>query len=155
MSINKRAEVGSKIIFYMVFAFIATVTAGLLVYIITSEIAGISKIPPGLEEYLLVKRFTYSKDCFVDESTGIISWDKFTDITLRDCYNTDSNSVKAFRLSLSIIDSNGKITEEIDSITTENYDGFFTKKIEKDIEILKDSKTYAGKLTIYVENENK
>jgi len=154
---NKKATIaGRKVLFYIIFAIIATITVMVLIEIIITDISEINRIPPRLEEYVIINRFLHSPECFAykDDDIGrvypLIDWKRFTDGNLRYCYNADSGSVKGFKLSLTI--ENGK--EERGPISTANWEGFLRKKITKDVLVLKENDIYNGELTIAIQNEN-
>ena len=155
---NKKATIaGRKVLFYIIFAIIATITVMILIDIIITGASEISKIPPGLEEYVIINRFLHSPECFsykdadIERAYPLIDWKIFTGESLRRCYNFNSSSIKGFELTL-IVESEEKNEK---TISTANWEGFLRKKITKDVLVLKDNKVYNGKLTIGIQNENK
>lgn len=157
---NKKAQIaGRKVLFYMMFGFIAAATALVLLYITTTDNSKISRIPAGLEEYILINRFIHSPDCFayeaklIDRAYPLIDWEKFTDGSLRYCYNFNSTKIKGFELTL-IIENEEKQKHE-KTISTANWQGLLRKKIEKNVIVLKEGKEFNGKLIIGIQDEKK
>lgn len=155
---NKKATIaGRKVLFYIIFAFIAAITALILVYMTTTDASEIDNMPIGLEQYVLINRFMYSPDCFayndesIDRAYPLIDWSKFTDGNLRYCYNLNSTIVKGFELTLTI--ENEKKEKEEKTISTANWQGLLRKKIEKRVMVLKEGKLYNRVLTISIQNE--
>lgn len=157
---NKKATIaGRKVLFYIIFAFAAAITALLLIYITTTDASELHKIPAGLETHLAISRFLYSPACFAyeDESIGrsysLIDWSKFTDSILRNCYPINSTKVKGFELTLTI--ENKEKQKQEKTISTANWEGLLSKKIEKKVVVLKEEKYYNGKLEIGIQNEKR
>lgn len=152
--INKKAQIaGRKMIFYIVFAFIAAITFLLIVYMVSSDKSDISVIYPGLEDYLLTQRFLLSQECFAyqDDSGRTYPWTidirKFTQNNLDECYTADKTNVKAFRLTLSYGAS--KTT-----LSTKNWEGFLKKAETKKVEVYDQGrKTGTGELFIEIQYE--
>jgi len=150
---NKKATIaGRKVLFYIIFAIVATITVMVLLEIIITDISEINKMPPGLEEYVIINRFLHSPECFAYKEDGrtyiLIDWEKFAKGHLEYCYNTDSKDVRGFKLGLKIKDNEREIS-------TKNWEGFLRKEIRKNVFVLKDGKHYDGNLTIAIQNENK
>lgn len=155
---SRRATIaGRKVLFYMIFALVAAATAFILVYVTTTDASEIDNMPLGLEEYILINRFLHSPECFaykdesIDRIYSFIDWSKFTDASLRHCYNLNSTIVKGFELTLTI--QNEKNEKEEKTISTANWEGMLRKKTETKIMVLKEGKIYRGVLVISIQNE--
>ena len=150
---NKKADMSArKIIFYGIFGFLAVVAFLLLVWITSTNRSEISKIPPNLENHLLVQRFLNSPFCFAfqDEEInkiypGIIDLTKFNEDNLNKCYNAEDTNVKAYRLTLSY--NNEKI-----SINTKNWEGFLKKAETKHVSVYDDGIIQRGELLIEMQD---
>ena len=157
---NKKAQIaGKKVLFYIIFAVVAATTAMILISITITDASEINRVPPGLEEYIIINRFLYSPDCFAykDETIGraypLIEWSNFTNNNLRYCYNLNSTIVKGFELTLTI--KNEKKEKEEKTILTANWEGILRKKTVKRVLVLKDGKLYNGELTIGIQDKLK
>lgn len=146
---NKKSDISArKIIFYAVFGFVAIVVFFLIVWLTGSKSLEISKIPPGIENYLTSQRFLNSPSCFAfqDENTKrtylwSIDLRKFNQETLNKCYNAEDTKVNAYRLTMTY--ENQKIT-----LNTKNWEGFLKKAETKHVSIYDEGKTKRGELFI-------
>lgn len=133
---NRKADIsGRKMIFYIVFSFVAAITFMLIVYLTDSGRSKIADIPSGLEDYLLIQRFLSSSNCFAyqDADSGrtehrSIDLQKFNEINLNKCYDATDTKIKAFRLTLSY--GNSKNT-----INTKNWEGFVKRAETRVIDV--------------------
>lgn len=157
---NKKAqesgESGAKVPFYMIVAFILPVLMLAFAIVVATSSAHIYKMPTGVEEFVVLQRFTSSQECFayVDKATGrayagIIDFTRFNQETLDSCYNIDEKSQYfAFQLMLKADNS-----EAFTKLKTKNWDGIAEKRIApKDVLVYKDGQIYKGKLTVEVQN---
>jgi len=124
LSVNKKAATeGRKIVFYIVFGFVATIVFLFIVWLTASDKSGLAEIPIGMENYLISQRFLNSPQCFAlkDEDLGrvfaIIDFNKFNQEILDKCYNAKNTNVKAYRLTLNY-------RNEKKILSTRNWEGF-------------------------------
>ncbi len=151
--LGRKSDISArKIIFYGVAALVLVVAFFLIVWLVSSGKSNISKIPEGLENYLITQRFLNSPSCFIfqDKDTGraypgIIDLKKFNQEYLNKCYDTKDTNVKAYRLSLSYEDN--KIT-----ISTKNWEGFLKKGETKQVFVREDDKITKAELFIETQN---
>lgn len=143
---------GRKVIFYIVFSFIAAIVFLLVVYMVTSDKSKITEILPGLEEYLLIQRFLTSPNCFAyqDADSGkVYAWtidlQKFNENNLNKCYSASDTKVKAFRLSLSY----GTLKT---AISTKNWEGFLKKGETRQVYIYDRGQIKTGELFIEIQD---
>ncbi len=156
--LNKKATAaGRKVLFYMIFGIISMITVMVLINIIADGLSEISRIPPGLEEYVIINRFLHSPECFAyndintERAYPLIEWESFADGNLRYCYNADSQEARGFKLTLKIDDKE----KSEKTVSTANWEGFLRKEIKKGVLVLKDGKQYNGELIIGIQYENK
>ncbi|MDP6547350.1 MAG: hypothetical protein QF917_00105 [Candidatus Woesearchaeota archaeon] len=139
-------------IFYGIFGFLTVLTFLIIMWFTYSDRSEISKIPLGLEDYILVQRFLNSPSCFAfqDEDTGriypnILDLEKLNKVNLDNCYNIDNTNMKAYRLTID--HGKNKIT-----LNTKNWEGFL-KKAETEYIFIKDNgEIKPAKLFIEVQN---
>ena len=98
---------GKKPLYFITTLICLTISFLLFHFAIMSEVSSTTTIPDSLEITILVNRFLNSPDClaYQDKETGrtylgIIDLEKFSDKTLKKCYSTEDNKLKAFRLTL-------------------------------------------------------
>jgi len=146
---NKKADMSArKLIFYCVVGFVLVAMFFLIIWLVYSNKSDISEIPIGLENYLMVQRFLNSPSCFAfqdKDSNRVYQWTidfkKFNQDMLNKCYNEETTSVKAYRLTLNY--GNKKIT-----INTRNWEGFLKKAETKNVIIYDEGKIQRAELFI-------
>lgn len=143
---------GRKVIFYIVFSFIASIVFLLVVHMAASDKSKITEVLPGLEEYLIMQRFLTSPNCFVyqDADTGkVYAWtidlQKFNEDRLNKCYSASDTKVKAFRLSL----SHGTLKT---TISTKNWEGFLKKAETRQVYVYDMGQIKTGELFIEMQD---
>lgn len=150
---NKKAEISArKMIFYIVSIPVIVIAFLLLVSILPTIKSEIAKIPPGLEDHLLVQRFLNSPLCFafLDKETNkvyprTIDLTKFNEDNLNRCYDAEETNVKAYRLTL--VYNNEKIT-----INTRNWEGFLKKSETEYVFVFDEGETQGAKLLIEMQD---
>ena len=150
---NKKSQiVGRKMIFYVIFGFVAVITFFVILSFASSNRSEISIIPFGLENYLSSQRFLNSQLCFVFQDKDTVRtepWqidiEKFTQENLNKCYNAEDTNVKAYRLTLNY--NNEKIT-----ITTKNWEGFLKKAETKKVTVYDKGKEQRAELFIEMQD---
>ena len=150
MNTKKGVIAAEKMVFYLLYAVIVSAVFIGFIIVVSSEVADKSNIPEGLEDYIFSRRFLDS--CFVYEDDvrtypGIIDFNKFNQGNLDICYNTDSNNVKAFRLTLEIREENTK-----KEIQTKNWEGSVKRHFTKNVLVYYNNKINNGELKIEVQN---
>ena len=151
--INKAADISArKMVFYIIFGFLAAATFLIIVFLLPSKGSEIGTIPQGLEDYLAFNRFTDSPDCFAfqDSDTkitqqGIIDAKKFNQKNLDKCYNEKDSSLKAYRITLEYQDKK-------QTIATMNWEGFLSSSKTFDVTINDNGEIKRGKLALDVQN---
>ncbi len=142
---------GRKMIFYIVFAVVATITFLLIVYMVSTDKSKIAVIQPGLEDYLLMQRFLLSPNCFVyqDDSGRAHPWtidiEKFNQNSLNQCYDAENTKAKAFRLTISY----GTFKS---TLITKNWEGFIKKAETKHVYVNDKGQIKQGELFIEVQD---
>ena len=152
MKLNKKADIiGRKQVFYVVAVFLVVAAFFVVFSFISSNKSGISELPSGLENYLMVQRFLNSPLCFAfqDADTGrvipsTIDLAKFSEASLNRCYNVQGTNVKAYRLTLGYDD-------KTIPISTGNWEGFFTRAETRSIFVF-DSSIKKAELLIETQN---
>ena len=139
-------------IFYVIFSFIIVIAFLFIVWFVPAYRSEISKIPVGLENYLLTQRFLNSPLCFTlqDKDTNrvyplTIDLSKFNQENLDRCYNVKDTNVKAYRLTLNY-------GTEKKTISTKNWGGFLKKAQTKDIFIYNNGETQRGELFVEMQD---
>ena len=158
---KKSTEVISNWPFWMIFVVVIGFMIIILVKIGNISVAEASRIPPSLEdEVLLASRFYNSGECFayVDESgrvhTNTIELEKFTKENLDICY-PPTNVNYAFQLLLEPpAVPVGPVIFPAKQIQTFNWINgkFEDKRIEEDIAVRVFNNFHTAKLTIKIQN---
>ena len=98
---------GKKPMYFITLLICLTISFILFNFAIMREISSTTVIPDNLEMTILTNRFLNSPDCLAyrDNETGrtysgVIDLKKFNDKTLKKCYSTEDNDLKAFKLTL-------------------------------------------------------
>lgn len=135
---SKKAETdisARKVIFYIVFGILASITFLLIAFLVPVNASEISQIPEGMENYILIQRFLSSPLCFayVDKDTGraypgLIDTGKFTQANLDGCYDAKDSNAKAYRLT-------SNYWKDTKTIQTTNWEGFLAKAQTEKIKV--------------------
>ena len=153
---NKRADIsGEKILFYITSIIaLGAIIIAIMSLLFTARVAK-ANIPEGLENYLIIQRFSNSPYCFSyeDPDTGryltrTIDWSRFTEDNFQRCYNAENKNIKGFRLKI----INTESGEESTKIKTKNWKDKTREELKKKIRIHKDGKIYYGKLIVEIQN---
>ena len=131
---SKKAEdSGRKMLFYVIFSFLAAIVFMAIVYISSSNGAEIASIPSGVENYFITQRFVASPLCFAlqdAETKRVYPWvidsEKFSEENLNRCYSALDTKVKAYRLTLTY-------GTEKKTISTKNWEGFLKRAETKQV----------------------
>ena len=149
---NKKADMSArKMVFYMVFSFVAVVVFFLIFWMFSSNKSQIAEIPSGFENFFLMQRFTNSPICFTlkEESGRVYPWvidaKKFDLSNLNRCYDTYNTNTKAFRLTLTY--KNVKTT-----VSTRNWEGILNKGVTRKVIVYQDGALEKGELFIEVQD---
>jgi uncharacterized membrane protein len=137
-------DVGGEFMASIIHAFIFALVIIALLFIISLNISEKTRIPQGIEQEIITKRFT--DECFSQGDIRTIDFNEFNDNKLNYCYTGTSQS---YRLTLTIQDS---INEPSVSINTTNWDGYADKFFTEKILVLKDDKIYQGDLKIEIQS---
>ena len=152
-SFNKKADIsGRKVVFYIIFGFMAAMAFLIIVFLIPSKASEISTIPRGLEDYILINRLLNSKDCFAfqDQAAkrtyeGIIDISKFNQQNLDKCYSEKDTSLKAYRIEL-------QYENEKKSIATANWEGFLSESQKFGVNTIINGKIKRGIIQVDIQN---
>ena len=153
--VHKKAETdisARKVIFYIVFGILASITFLFIVFLVPANASEISRIPEGMENYILIQRYLTSSSCFIyaDKDTsrayaGIIDAEKFTQANLDRCYDVQDSNAKAYRLTLNY----GKDPK---TIKTKNWEGFLAKAQTEKIKVYENNQMKEG--TFFIEMQD-
>ena len=153
-SSKKGTEAISNWIFWMVFAIVVAAVSIIIVNISNISVEQASKIPPNLEDKLiLASRFYNSEKCFAYQDefgrvhTKSINKNRFTPDNIDACF-PESQVKYAFLLTLS------GLPEDIDPIQTSKWDedGIVTKEIKGEVFIFDNDVITKGTLIIQIQN---
>ncbi len=102
---------GKKPMYFIILLICLTISFIMFSYAISKEVSSTTYIPDNLEATILINRFLNSPEClaYQDKETGrtylgVIDLEKFNGETLKKCYSTEDNNLKAFQLTLEIPD---------------------------------------------------
>ena len=153
---NKKAESdeisGSKMIFYLIFSFLAAIVFMIIVYLARSNRMEIANIPSGLENYIITQRFLISPLCFAfqdADSKRVYPWvldlKKFNEENLNKCYSASDTKLKAYRLTLAY-------GTEKKTISTKNWEGFLKKGETKQVFVNNEGRIIKGELFVEMQD---
>ena len=142
---NKKAdESGGEFIVYIIHAFVFAFVFIAFLFIIGSYSSEKTRIPDGVEQEIIAKRFLDT--CFSYEGNiGIIDFDQFNDNRLNYCYTGVSQS---YKLTL----TNKDINIKPKNITTTNWEGYANKFFTEKVLVYKDDNLYEGELKIEIQS---
>ena len=134
---------GQKMIVYSIHAFIFAMVFFGFVYLIGFHSSEKTKIPPGIEDEILTKRFT--DVCFsYDDKIGVIDFDKFKEGNLNSCYKDVVS--QSYRLTLTV-----KGLDKLEPIKTKKWKGAANRFYTEKVLVHKDDKIYDGEMKIEVQ----
>lgn len=161
LNFKKGTEVISNWPFWILFAIVAGVVALVLVNIANVNVEEASRIPPDLEdELLLASRFYNSEECFVyQDDVGrvypkVIDASKFTQENMDKCFpESDVNYAFSLALRVPALDEPPIHTFELGPLNTHKWaEGTETRGIIENIFVFYDGEKYSGKLAIQIKN---
>lgn len=147
---KKSQIIGKEALSYVILGIFLAITILFIAYFLPKSNAEISKIPEGLEDYLLAQRFFSSKSCFTYLEgrrlyPSIIDINKFNQATLDSCYSESDSGIKAFRLTLDY-------NNEKKVLSTKNWQGFLKRASTETIFVYDNDKIYEGKILIEIQD---